>query len=227
MAANPETYCYSHPRPTVTTDVVVFTLRKQRLMLLLVKRRGEPFAGSWALPGGFLEPDEDLEQCATRELEEETGLRDIYLEQLFTFGHPDRDPRGRIISITYYALVSSDRLELHAASDATDAAWFAYDALPALAFDHRDIIRLAHRRLVSKLGYSSIGFQFLPETFTLSDIQRVHETLLNTSLDKRNFRKRILALDLVEQTGRMSRSGNHRPAREYRLKYPGAVEILR
>jgi len=218
------TFCYAYPHPAVSTDVVLFTIRQDKLMLLLIKRRGEPFAGSWALPGGFLEIGEDLEACAARELEEETGLRDIYLEQLYTFGKPDRDPRERVISVAYYALVPSDKLEPRAASDAADTGWFAMDDLPSLAFDHDRIIALAHHRLVAKLDSSTIAFQFLPGTFTLSEAQRVYEILLNAPLDKRNFRKRLRALDLLQETGKLRRAGNHRPAREYRLRQPGRVE---
>ena len=216
---------YAYPHPAVSTDVVLFTLRSGQLQVLLIKRGSPPFAGAWALPGGFLDIDEDLESCAARELAEETGIRDLYLEQLYTFGRPDRDPRERVISVTYFALVPSARLAPHAASDAADARWFAFPDLPELGFDHAEIIALAHRRLVSKLDYSTIAFRFLPATFTLGEIQRVYETLLNASLDKRNFRKRVL--DLVEETGQLRRSGNHRPAREYRLRNPGLVEIIK
>ena len=220
-------YCYEYPHPAVTTDVVVFTIREHRLQLLLVRRAGDPFKGSWALPGGFLNIDEDLERCAERELQEETGINDVYLEQLYTFGKPDRDPRERVISVTYYALVSSDRLQLRPASDATDAAWFAMDELPALAFDHADIVRTAHQRLVAKLSYSTIAFQFMPDTFTLSELQTVYEILRSERLDKRNFRKWISTLGLVEETGEHRRTGKHRPARVYRIKNPDRVEIIR
>ncbi len=223
----PMSYSYPYPHPAVTTDVVVFTIRDQRLNLLLVRRAAPPYAGMWALPGGFLDIDEDLEHCAKRELEEETGVTGVYLEQLYTFGQPDRDPRERIISVTYYALVPSDRIELRAASDAAAADWFALDNLPALAFDHDRIIALAHRRLVDKLDYSTIAFQFMPETFTLSELQRVYEILLNEKVDKRNFRKRMLALQQIEETGTLRRNGKHRPARVYRVKNPERVEIIR
>lgn len=216
-------HCYPYPHPAVSTDVVLFTLRENRLQLLLIERAGEPFAGFWALPGGFLDIGEDLETCAARELAEETGLREIYLEQLYTFGDPGRDPRERVISVTYFALVSPDRLEPHAASDAAAAAWVPLDELPPLAFDHGKIIALAHRRLVAKLEYSSIAFCLLADTFTLGEVQRVYEILLDRPLDKRNFRKRLLALDLIEETGRLRRRGNRRPAREYRLRNPGRV----
>lgn len=205
----------------------MFTIRDQQLQLLLIRRGAPPHEGSWAFPGGFLNIDEDLESCAKRELEEETGLCDLYLEQLYTFGRPDRDPRERIISVTYYALVPSDRLEPKAASDATDAAWFSLDELPQLAFDHDEITTLAHQRLIAKLYYSTIAFQFMPETFTLSELQSVYEILRNERLDRRNFRKWILAQNLVEETGEKRRNGNHRPAKIYRPTNPDRVEIIR
>ncbi|MFC1683980.1 NUDIX domain-containing protein [Pseudomonadota bacterium] len=220
-------YSYQYPRPAVTTDVVVFTLRDQQLKLLLVKRGRPPFVDMWALPGGFLDIDEDLEACAKRELEEETGIRGVYLEQLYTFGQPNRDPRERVISVTYYALVPSDHIDLRASSDAADADWFSLGQLPALAFDHQEIITLAHQRLVAKLHYSTIAFQFMPETFTLGELQKVYETLRNEELDKRNFRKWILSLGQIEKSGELCKTGNHRPAQIYRLKNPERVEIIK
>ncbi|MCG8428735.1 MAG: NUDIX hydrolase [Chromatiales bacterium] len=220
-------YSYPYPHPAVTTDIAVFTLRAQKLQLLLVKRASPPFQGQWALPGGFLNIDEELEDCALRELQEETGVTGVYLEQLYTFGKTDRDPRERVISVTYYALTASDRLKVQAASDAADAAWYPLDDLPPLAFDHSSIVELAHQRLVAKLNYSTIAFQFMPETFTLTELQGVYEILLNEQLDKRNFRKWILGLGQIEETGELKRNGNHRPAREYRVKNPDRVEIIR
>ena len=223
-----ETFSYPYPHPAVTTDVVVFTIRENRLSILLVKRANPPHQGEWALPGGFLDIDEDLDACAARELEEETGITGVYLEQLYTFGATQRDPRERVISVTYYALVPQDSLaDPRAASDATDVGWYALEDLPALAFDHAQIIEMAHSRLVAKLDYSTIAFQFMPERFTLSELQCVYEALLNQSLDKRNFRKRILSLDLIEETGNLCRTGKHRPAREYRARHPKRVEIIK
>ncbi|MEO1767177.1 NUDIX hydrolase [Thiobacter aerophilum] len=220
-------YCYSHPHPAVTTDVVLFTIREETLQVLLVRRRNAPFAGQWALPGGFLDPAEDLITCALRELAEETGITDVYLEQLYTFGRPDRDPRGRVISVTYYGLAPADRLTLKAGSDAKQTAWFPYGALPPLAFDHREIVDKAHERLVAKLEYSTIAFQFLPAQFTLSELQEVYEIIRSEPLDKRNFRKWVLARNLIEETGAQRRNGSHRPAKLFRTKYPGRVEIIR
>lgn len=220
-------FCYPHPHPAVTTDVVLFTIREEKLQLVLVRRRNPPFQGCWALPGGFLDLKEDLEACALRELREETGITDVYLEQLYTFGRPDRDPRERVISVAYYGLVPSDKLALRPSSDATEAAWFPYGELPPLAFDHREIVEKAHERLKAKLEYSTIAFQFLPPEFTLGELQEVYEIIRQETLDKRNFRKWILARNLIEETGAERRNGSHRPAKLFRNKHPGRVEIIR
>jgi 8-oxo-dGTP diphosphatase len=220
-------YCYEHPHPAVTTDIVIFSIRKDKLELLLVKRAREPFAGRWALPGGFVGIDEDLEACALRELEEETGVTGVYLEQLHTWGSPRRDPRERVVSVAYYALIPSDRLNVRAASDAKAVDWFVLDNLPPMAFDHAEIVAMAHKRLVAKLDYSTIAFQFMPETFTLSELQTVYEIILGEELDKRNFRKRVLTLDRIEKTGQLRRNGKHRPATLYRPKFPGRVDIIK
>ena len=220
-------YCYAYPHPAVTTDVVLFCILHRRLQLLLIRRAAEPYRDMWALPGGFLEIDEDLETCAKRELEEETGIRDVYLEQLYTFGRPHRDPRERIISVSYYALAQTEQLTPRAGSDAREVRWFALSELPELAFDHADIISLAHQRLVAKLDYSNIVFQFMPESFTLSELQSVYEILLNRRLDKRNFRKRLLAQNLIQVTGKYTHTGKHRPARLYRARNPQRVVLLK
>ena len=217
----------AQPLSAVTSDVAIFSLRERRLELLLVKRANPPFQGHWALPGGFVRKDEDLEQAARRILAEETGVRGVYLEQLYSFGCPDRDPRGRVISVAYYALIPSDRLELHAATDAEAVAWFALEQLPELAFDHREVVAMAHRRLAAKLDYSTIAFQFMPEKFTLSDLQEVYETILREEIDKRNFRKWVLALERIEETQETRRDGAHRPAKLYRVKQRDEVEFIK
>lgn len=222
-----KTHCYAYPHPAVTTDIVLFTLRDGALCVLLIERRNPPFRGVWALPGGFLEIDEDLEHCAKRELQEETGIEGVYLEQLYTFGAPDRDPRERIISVTYFALTRSDSLQPMAASDAAGVAWFPVTGLPELAFDHAAIIQLARQRLLAKLNYSTIAFQLLPESFTLSQLQSVYEILLDEHLDKRNFRKGMLARGILRETGEFSRTGCHRPAKTYRVINPTRVEIIK
>ena len=214
-------------RLAVTTDVVILTIRDGTLKLLLVRRGTDPFKGLWSLPGGFVSDDEDLDASAMRKLEEETGVAGVYLEQLYTFGTPRRDPRERVISVAYYALVPSERLQLRTAADAEGVGWFALDELPELAFDHTEMVDVAHQRLAAKLHYSTIAFQFMTEKFTLSELQQVYEIILNQAMDKRNFRKRILALDQIEGTSEERRTGNHRPARLYRIKNPGEVRIIK
>jgi 8-oxo-dGTP diphosphatase len=181
----------------------------------------------WALPGGFLEIDEDLDACAERELLEETGIEGVYLEQLYTFGSPQRDPRERVISVAYFALSQSDNLSPKASSDAALTAWFSIGELPELAFDHGEIIQTALKRLVSKLGYTTIAFKMLPQRFTLSQLQSVYEILLNEKLDKRNFRKGILARNIIKETGEYARTGNHRPAKTYQVINPSRVEVIK
>lgn len=220
-------YSYDYPHPAVTVDIVIFTIRDDQLKLLLIRRAGEPYQGKWALPGGFIAMDEDLEQSARRELEEETGVAGVYLEQLYTFGKPDRDPRERVITVAYYALIPSDKLQLRAASDAEAVGWFGMGELPELAFDHPEIVAMAHERLVAKLEYSTIAFQFLGETFTLSELQSVYEIIQREPLDKRNFRKWVLAMEQIEETGEERRDGPHRPAKLYRVIRPGTVAIIK
>jgi len=220
-------YSYEYPHPAVTVDIVIFTIRDDQLKLLLIRRAGEPYQGEWALPGGFIAMDEDLEQSARRELEEETGVAGVFLEQLYTFGKPDRDPRERVITVAYYALIPSDKLQLRAASDAEAVGWFGLDELPELAFDHPRIVERAHERLVAKLEYSTIAFQFLGEIFTLSELQSVYEIIQREPLDKRNFRKWVLAMEQIEETGEERRDGPHRPAMLYRVIRPGTVAIIK
>jgi 8-oxo-dGTP diphosphatase len=218
---------YEYPHPAVTVDVVIFTIRDRQLKLLLVKRAGEPYRGKWALPGGFVHLEESLDAGASRELEEETGVSGVFLEQLYTFGKPGRDPRERVITVAYYALIPSDKLQIRAATDAEAVGWFGMDELPELAFDHAEIVAMAHQRLVAKLDYSTIAFQFMPERFTLSELQEVYEIILRQEMDKRNFRKWVLALEQIEETDEERRGGIHRPAKLYRVKHPGKVEIIK
>lgn len=220
-------YQYEYPHPAVTTDVVIFSIRDNQLKLLLIKRGLTPFKGKWALPGGFVNLDESLEEGARRELEEETGLSGVFLEQLYTFGEPARDPRERVITVSYYALIPSDQLSLLASTDAEAVGWFAMDELPTLAFDHHDIVAMAHERLAAKLDYSTLAFQFMASEFTLSDLQQVYEIILQGSIDKRNFRKWVLAMERIEETGEVKRDGPHRPAKLYRLIEPGKVDIIK
>lgn len=202
----------------VTVDVVIFTIVDNALSVLLVKRGLAPNQGDWALPGGFVLDHESLDEAALRELREETGVADVYLEQLYTFGGPGRDPRGRIVTVAYYALIATDRAQLSAGTDASEARWWPVSKLPPLAFDHAHILDYGIQRLRAKIGYTTVGFQLLPAEFTLGDLQSVYEAILGTRLDKRNFRKRIEQLSVVEGLDKQRRGEPSRPARLYRFK---------
>ncbi len=215
------------PRPIVATDIVIFTISNRQVKLLLVRRASEPYLGKWALPGGFVRVDENLEDCARRELADQTGVSDLYLEQLYTFGQVKRDPRERIVTVAYYALVPPDKANLRPAVGNSEAEWFSFDGLPDLAFDHADIVIIAHRRLAAKLDYSTIVFALMPEKFTLSDLQAVYEIIQGETLDKRNFRKWVHALGRIKDACEERRDGQSRPARLYRVNDPTRVEIIR
>jgi 8-oxo-dGTP diphosphatase len=208
--------------PKVTVDVVIFTLLNDELKVLLVQRPIPPFEGSWTLPGGFVQPEESLEEAARRVLAEKGRITNVWLEQLYTFGEPHRDPRARIITVTYFALIRPDTLQQRY-GDATVAWHPAYDS-PPLGFDHSDIVRYAIQRLRYKLEYTAVAFQLLPEAFTLTELQNAYEYILREPLDKRNFRRKVLATDLLEETGDV-RSGDHRPAKLYRFSENARFEI--
>src|SRR5271166_4105352 len=195
---------YAYPRPALTADAVLFTIRDHQLELLLIRRNGDPFAGCWALPGGFCEEGEQAEYTVVRELEEEAGVRDVWLEQLKTFDTPSRDPRGWVVSVAHFALVNSARVQLRSASDASDVRWWPVAALPPLAFDHPIIVRYAVQRLRNKLQWDNIGSQLLPPRFTMAALREVHEAVLGESLqrplDKRNFHKRMLDSGAIRET---------------------------
>ena len=208
---------YEYPRAALTVDCVVFGLDEDDLKVLLIQRGLPPFEGKWALPGGFVRVDETLEEAARRELEEETGLRKVFFEQLFTFGSVERDPRERVVSVAYYALVNLSDHKVQAATDARDAGWFGVHDVPSVAFDHADILQMALERLRGKLRYQPIGFELLPKKFTLSKLQHLYELVLERTLDKRNFRKRVLAMDLLIETDEVQQDVAHRAARLYRF----------
>jgi 8-oxo-dGTP diphosphatase len=210
-------FTYEFPRPALTVDCVVFGLGEAGLEVLLIRRRNAPFAGCWALPGGFVDVDETVEDAAKRELEEETGVRDVYLEQLHVFSAVRRDPRERVVSVAFYALVKSRDHAAEGASDADEAAWFPVAELPKLAFDHADIFALALARLRRDLATKPVGFELLPRKFTLTKLQRLYEVILDESLDKRNFRKKILALDVLTPLDEVEQGVSHRAARLYRF----------
>jgi len=214
-----------YDRPSVTVDVVTFTLRGQDLQVLLIRRKHPPFADYWAIPGGFVQADESLEVAALRELEEETNVRDVYLEQLYTFGDPDRDPRTRVITVAYFALVPETALpSLRAGDDAADAQWWSMYNLPPLAFDHAEILDYALTRVRYKLEYSAVGFELLPEKFTLSELQSAYEVILGEKLDRGNFRKKLRKAEVVEPT-RDYRDTGGRPARLYRFRDDAVAEV--
>jgi 8-oxo-dGTP diphosphatase len=183
-------------------DVVIFTVRRERLEVLLIRRRKAPFADRWAIPGGFVDMDESLEQGALRELEEETGVRDVYLEQLYTFGAPGRDPRGRTITVAYYALVNSSHVHPKGADDASEARWFDVRKLPPLAFDHDQILDYALRRLRSKLDWTAVGAGLLPAEFTFDELHRLHEVIQDRKIDSRQLRRQLLGQSVIEPVAR-------------------------
>ena len=202
----------------VTVDIVVFTVHEETLQVLLIERGIDPFKGLYALPGGFVLAEETLEQAVFRELFEETGTKDVYLEQLYTFGDPHRDSRGRVVTVAYYALVPTDKSPLLAGTDAAAAGWYPVSALPPLAFDHKRIVEYAVDRLRNKLEYTNVGFQLLPAKFTLSALQALHEAILGKPLDKRNFRRKVLGLGLVKPSKEMQATGR-KPARLFSFRH--------
>ena len=223
--ANPAGYTLEcSERLAVTADVVIFNLAEQDLKVLLVRRAHPPFEGQWAIPGGFVEANESIDDAARRELEEETGVRDVYLEQLYTFGNPQRDPRGRVITVAYFALMAGD-VPTRAGDDAAAAVWYSVYALPALAFDHAEILKYALQRLRYKLEYTSVGFELLPNEFTLTELQTAYEIVLGEELDKRNFRRRIVEAGVLAETSKYRADVQGRPARLYRYRQNAVREV--
>jgi 8-oxo-dGTP diphosphatase len=207
-------FTYAYPHPAVATDIAVFTLRRGALNVLLIERAGEPFRGAWALPGGFLQPDEELDACARRELQEETSVEAEVLVHFGNFSAPERDPRERVISVAYLALLASDELKLQADTDAAQAKWFALDALPELAFDHDVILKRALAALGARAREIQPLFALLPPRFTLSQLQGAYEAVIGEEAEKRNFRKMVATLECVRETDDFVH-GAHRPARLY------------
>ena len=207
-----------YEQPAVTVDLVIFIVNADKLKVLLVKRAHEPFAGMWSIPGGFLKAEETLDGAAIRVMKEKTGVKEVYLEQLYTFGRPDRDPRARVITVTYFALIPWQNLVQPESGKVTELAWHPADQLPDLAFDHQEILTYAISRLRAKAGYSNIVYGLLPLRFRLSDLQRIYEIIIDKTLDKRNFRKRMLATGLLKETGQKEIIGAHRPAMLYCFK---------
>lgn len=202
----------------IASDVVIFTVKEEKLNILLIKMKKKPYADYWAAPGGLVKPEESVDGAARRLLSDKTGVKNVYLEQLYTFGEVNRDPFGRVVSVSYFALIPSDGVRLKTTEEYADVKWFPIDKLPKLAYDHKKIIDYAFQRLKSKLEYTNVVYSLLPEEFTLGELQKMYEIILGRDLDKRNFRKKIFSLSLVEKTGHREIGISHRPAELYSFK---------
>lgn len=216
-----------YKQPSVTVDMVIFSVFDNELKVLLVERGMEPFKDRWAIPGGFVQINESLDETAQRELIEETGVKDVYLEQLYSFGEINRDPRGRVITISYFALVNADKVKLKASTDVKDVKWFSIKKLPVLAFDHKKILDYALKRLKWKFEYTCVGFSLLPKKFKLSELQRLYEVVFDKKFDKRNFMKKVHSLNILKEEG-IDESVPYRPPTLYSLKnnIKDIVEII-
>lgn len=214
----------------VAVDAIVFGYSKQDgVSVLLIQRKYEPYKNSWAIPGGFVLEDESLEEAVKRELMEETGISVNYLEQLYTFGEPKRDPRQRIIAVAYFGLVKASQYqELKASTDAENAKWFSIKKLPALAFDHKQILQVAIERLRAKVRYQPVGFELLDKKFSFSDLEKLYTALLDKEINRRNFSKKILSFDFLEETGELSKpEGKGRPSKMYQFNQKRYKELLK
>jgi 8-oxo-dGTP diphosphatase len=203
-------YCYKYPHPSVTTDCVIFGFDGRKLKVLLIERGIEPYKGKWALPGGFLKMDESAEEGARRELKEETGLETAYIRQFHTFTAPDRDPRERVVTIAYYALVRLQ--DVVGGDDAAKAQWFSLDEVPALAFDHDHILRMAETALRKQIHFEPVGFELLPEKFTMTALQQLYEAILNVKFDRRNFYNKMLHIGLLNLQDETTKNTGKKPA---------------
>ena len=208
----------------MAVDVALFTIQDRSLKVLLIKRTAPPFKGAWALPGGLVRRDESVDEAALRTLQEETGITTVYLEQLYTFGDLDRDPRGRVITVSYYAVIGWGQFNVSAETKSA-AKWNPVDRLPTLAFDHKKIAGYALERLRNKVNYTSVAFQLLPKKFTFSELQRAYEVILEQPLDKRNFRKKMLQLGILADTGEHKVEGWQRPARLYSFTQTRVIKL--
>jgi 8-oxo-dGTP diphosphatase len=214
----------------VAVDAIVFGYSKEEgVSILLIKRKYDPYKGAWAIPGGFVLDDESLEAAVARELQEETGVEINYLEQLYTFGKPDRDPRKRILSVAYFGLVKSKQFEkLKASTDAVDAAWFNYKKLPRLAFDHKEILKMAIERLRAKIVYQPIGFELLDKKFAFSDLEHLYSTLLDRPIDRRNFKKKVMSLGILDELDEKAKStGAGRPGNLFQFNKSTYSRLLK
>ena len=215
----------------LSVDAVVFGYEQGNISVLLIKRKYDPFKGQWAIPGGFIKNDESLEDAVERELFEETGVKINYLEQLYTFGKPNRDPRGRVVSVAYFGLVRPNTFKIAASTDAEQVRWFPINEIPKLSFDHREILNTAVERVQGKITYEPIGFELLDKKFPFSDLEKLYTTLLGREIDRRNFRKKIVGLNILDELDEKVSKGSGRPAnlfqfnqkRYFQLKEEGII----
>lgn len=208
-------YCYKYPHPAVTSDCVIFGFDGVAIKVLLIQRGIEPYKGKWAFPGGFMNIDETVEECAKRELEEETGLKASSVEQFYTFTDVNRDPRERVITVAHYALVRLE--EVKGGDDARSAQWFAMNEIPSLAFDHDRILRIAVNRLKERICFEPIGFELLPEIFTMSALQNLYEAILEIKFDRRNFYNKMLKLGILSEAEERPKNASRRTPIKYRF----------
>lgn len=214
----------------LAVDAIVFGYSKtDGVSVLLIQRKYEPYKDLWALPGGFVGEDESLEEAVKRELQEETGITVNYLEQLYTFGEPKRDPRHRVVSVAYFALVKSSLYqELKASTDAENVGWFGIKNLPRLAFDHKEIVKTAVDRIRAKIRYQPIGFELLDKKFSFPDLEKLYATLLDRDIDRRNFAKKMLALNILDETSELAKAeGKGRPGKMYQFNKKRYQELLK
>lgn len=209
----------------LTVDAVVFGYEEGKISVLLIKRKYEPFKNKWAIPGGFVLNNESLEEAVQRELQEETGVKINYLEQLYTFGNPLRDPRGRIVSIAYFGLVRPNIFKIFASTDASEVEWFDVNDLPELSFDHKEILKIAIQRLQGKITYEPLGFELLNKKFPFSDLEKLYTTLLGRDIDRRNFRKKILGLNVLDELDEKISKGSGRPANLFQFNQKRYFEL--
>lgn len=216
-------YCYKYPHPAVATDCVIFGFDGVSIKVLLIQRGIEPYKDHWALPGGFVGIDESAEECARRELQEETGLTGVSVEQFHAFSDVNRDPRERVISIAYYALVKLS--EVRGGDDASEAQWFSYDDVPSLAFDHDRILRMALRHLRDRICFEPVGFDLLPEVFTMTELQRLYEAILGVKFDRRNFYNKMLKLEVLTSAEPRPENASRRTPSKYRFNAKKYAEL--
>lgn len=217
-----------YPYAVIATDVGIFTIKDHQLHVLLINMKKAPFAGMWAIPGGLVKGEESVDTAARRHLFEKTGVQNVYLEQLATFGEVDRDPFGRVVSVAYMALIASHGLHLSTTSEYGSVQWFNALRSPKLAYDHAEILKTAITRLRARLQYTNIAYTLLPKKFTLTQLQEVYEIILGTTLDRRNFRKKILSLGIIRKTEKRQEGRKNRPAGLYTFVHrsPRFVEIM-